>query len=256
MTYLEELFGLGGATAVVTGATSGLGAASAAGLARAGAKVVVSGRDRERGDRVVGEIEAAGGSAALELADVTDTEELASFADRVLDRHGPVDILVNAAGVFDRGDAGEVTLEQWEALLRTNVTSTFLLCQRFGRPMIERRGGKIVNFSSTDGFLGVPEQLAYNVSKGAIVQLTRTLGAEWIRYGVNVNAVAPCDFATPMIAPFLDQPEYRDWIMEAIPAGRVGQPDEIVGAVLFLASPASNMVAGHNLLVDGGRTVI
>jgi len=256
VTYLEELFGLGGATAVVTGATSGLGAASAAGLARAGAKVIVSGRDRERGERVVGEIEAAGGSAALELADVTDTGELAAFADRVLARHGPVDILVNAAGVFDRGDAGEVTLEQWEALLRTNVTSTFLLCQRFGRPMIERRGGKIVNFSSTDGFLGVPEQLAYNVSKGAIVQLTRTLGAEWIRYGVNVNAVAPCDFATPMIAPFLDQPEYRDWIMEAIPAGRVGQPHEIVGAVLFLASPASNMVAGHNLLVDGGRTVI
>ena len=256
MTYLEELFGLGGATAVVTGATSGLGAASAAGLARAGAKVVVSGRDRERGDRVVGEIDAAGGSAALELADVTDTGELAAFADRVLDRHGPVDILVNAAGVFDRGDAGEVTLEQWEGLLRTNVTSTFLLCQRFGRPMIERRRGKIVNFSSTDGFLGVPEQLAYNVSKGAIVQLTRTLGAEWIRYGVNVNAVAPCDFATPMIAPFLDQPEYRDWIMEAIPAGRVGQPDEIVGAVLFLASRASDMVVGHNLLVDGGRTVI
>lgn len=256
MTYLEELFGLGGATAVVTGATSGLGAASAAALARAGAKVIVSGRDRERGERVVGEIEESGGTAAVELADLTDTGELPAFADRVLDRHGPVDILVNAAGVFDRGDAGEITLEQWEGLLRTNVTSTFLLCQRFGRPMIDRRHGKIVNFSSTDGFLGVPEQLAYNVSKGAIVQLTRTLGAEWIRYGVNVNAVAPCDFATPMIAPFLDQPEYRDWIMEAIPAGRVGQPDEIVGAVLFLASPASNMVAGHNLLVDGGRTVI
>jgi NAD(P)-dependent dehydrogenase (short-subunit alcohol dehydrogenase family) len=256
VTYLEELFGLGGATAVVTGATSGLGAASAAALARAGAKVIVSGRDRERGERVVGEIEESGGTAALELADLTDTGELPAFADRVLDRHGPVDILVNAAGVFDRGDAGEVTLEQWEGLLRTNVTSTFVLCQRFGRPMIERRRGKIVNFSSTDGFLGVPEQVAYNVSKGAIVQLTRTLGAEWIRYGVNVNAVAPCDFATPMIAPFLDQPEYRDWIMEAIPAGRVGQPDEIVGAVLFLASPASNMVAGHNLLVDGGRTVI
>jgi NAD(P)-dependent dehydrogenase (short-subunit alcohol dehydrogenase family) len=88
------------------------------------------------------------------------------------------------------------------------------------------------------------------------VQLTRTLGAEWIRHGVNVNAVAPCDFATPMIEPFLDQPEYREWIMEAIPARRVGQPDEIVGAVLFLASPASDMVVGHNLLVDGGRTVI
>jgi len=256
VSYLEELFGLGGATAVVTGATSGLGAACALALARAGAKVVVSGRDRERGERVVTEIEAAGGSGQLELAELSDADDLAAFADRVLDRHDPVDILVNAAGVFDRGDAADVTLEQWEALLRTNVTSTFLLCQRFGRPMIERGRGKIVNFSSTDGFLGVPEQLAYNVSKGAIVQLTRTLGAEWIRYGVNVNAVAPCDFATPMIAPFLDQPEYRDWIMDAIPAGRVGQPHEIVGAVLFLASRASDMVVGHNLLVDGGRTVI
>jgi NAD(P)-dependent dehydrogenase (short-subunit alcohol dehydrogenase family) len=256
VSYLEELFGLDGATAVVTGGTSGLGAACALALARAGAKVVVSGRDRERGERVVAEIEAAGGSGDLELAELSDADDLAAFADRVLERHDPVDILVNAAGVFDRADAADVTLERWEALLRTNVTSTFLLCQRFGRRMIERGRGKIVNFSSTDGFLGVPEQLAYNVSKGAIVQLTRTLGAEWIRHGVNVNAVAPCDFATPMIAPFLDQQEYRDWIMDAIPAGRVGQPHEIVGAVLFLASPASDMVAGHNLLVDGGRTVI
>ena len=256
MTYLEELFGLGGATAVVTGGTSGLGAASAVALARAGAKVVVTGRDRERGQRVVDEIDAAGGTGALELADLSDADDLSAFADRVLERHGPVDILVNAAGVFDRGEAADVALEQWEALLRTNVTSTFVLCQRFGRAMIERGRGKIVNFSSTDGFLGVPEQLAYNVTKGAIVQLTRTLGAEWIRYGVNVNAVAPCDFATPMIAPFLDQQEYRDWILEAIPAGRVGEPQEIVGAVLFLCSPASSMVAGHNLMVDGGRTVI
>lgn len=256
MTYLEELFGLGGATAVVTGGTSGLGAACAVGLARAGAKVIVSGRDRERGERVVAEVEASGSAGELELADVSDPADLSAFADRVLERHDPIDILVNAAGVFHRGDATDVTLEKWEALIRTNVTSAFLLCQRFGRPMVKRGRGKIVNFSSTDGFLGVPEQLAYNVSKGAIVQLTRTLGAEWIRHGVNVNAVAPCDFATPMIEPFLDQPEYREWITEAIPAGRVGQPDEIVGAVLFLASPASDMVAGHNLLVDGGRTVI
>jgi len=233
VSYLEELFGLDGTTAVVTGGTSGLGAACALALARAGAKVVVSGRDSERGERVVAEIEAAGGSGQLELAESSDADDLAAFADRVLERHDPVDILVNAAGVFDRADATDVTLEQWEALLRTNVTSTFLLCQRFGRRMIERGRGKIVNFSSTDGFLGVPEQLAYNVSKGAIVQLTRTLGAEWIRHGVNVNAVAPCDFPTPMIAPFLDQPEYRDWIMDAIPAGRVGQPHEIVGAVVF-----------------------
>jgi NAD(P)-dependent dehydrogenase (short-subunit alcohol dehydrogenase family) len=256
MSYLDSLFGLDGTTAVVTGGTSGLGAASAIALARAGANVIVSGRDRGRGEEVVAEIASVGAVAELELADIADSAAAVALADRVLERHPQVDILVNAAGVFARADAISLSLEEWEALARTNVTSTFLLCQRFGRSMIERGRGKIVNFSSTDGFLGVPEQLAYNVSKGAIVQLTRTLGAEWIRHGVNVNAVAPCDFATPMIAPFLDQQEYRDWIMDAIPAGRVGQPDEIVGAVLFLASRASDMVAGHNLLVDGGRTVI
>jgi len=256
MSYLESLFGLDGTKAVVTGATSGLGAASAIALARAGSTVIVCGRDRGRGEDVVAQIAASGGSAELELADVADAAAAISLAERVLGRHPQVDILVNAAGVFHRGEAVDLTLEEWEALARTNVTSTLVLCQRFGRSMIERGRGKIVNFSSTDGFLGVPEQLAYNVSKGAIVQLTRTLGAEWIRHGVNVNAVAPCDFATPMIAPFLDQQDYRDWIMDAIPAGRVGQPDEIVGAVLFLASRASDMVVGHNLLVDGARTVI
>jgi NAD(P)-dependent dehydrogenase (short-subunit alcohol dehydrogenase family) len=256
MSYLDSLFGLDGSTAVVTGSTSGLGAASAIGLARAGARVIVSGRDQERGERVVAEIADAGGSAELELADISDARAAVGFAEHVIKHHGPVDILVNAAGVFHRGEATELSLDDWEALGRTNVTSTFLLCQRFGREMLERGQGKIVNFSSTDGFLGVPEQLAYNVSKGAIVQLTRTLGSEWIGRGVNVNAVAPCDFATPMIEPFLDQQEYRDWIMEAIPAARVGRPEEIVGAVLFLASRASDMVAGHNLLVDGGRTVI
>jgi len=257
MTYLEELFGLSGTTAVVTGATSGLGAVSAVALARAGAEtVVLVGRDRERGEQVVAQIEAAGGRAELELADLAAGEQAVRLADRILGRHDRIDILVNAAGVFDRGDALNVSSEDWERLIRTNVTSTFLLCQRFGRHMIERGRGKIVNVSSTDGFLGVPEQVAYNVSKGAIVQLTRTLGAEWIRHGVNVNAVASCDFETPMIAPFLDTAEYRDWILDAIPAGRVGQPQEIVGAILFLCSRASDMVVGHNLLVDGGRTVI
>lgn len=256
MTYLDELFGLQRATAVVTGGTSGLGAASAIALARAGAAVTICGRDRQRGERVVEAIRAAGAEAQLELVDLSSSEAATALADRVLERQPDVEILVNAAGSFTRGEAVDLTLEEWDVLWRTNVTSTFLLCQRFGRRMIERGRGKIVNFSSTDGFLGVPEQAAYNVSKGAIVQLTRTLGAEWIRHGVNVNAVAPCDFATPMIEPFLDQQEYRDWITEAIPAGRVGQPEEIVGAVLFLASRASDMVAGHNLLVDGGRTVI
>ena len=155
---------------------------------------------------------------------------------------------------FDTGE--QTTQESWDRVLFLNTTVTFVLCQAIGRQMIERGGGKIVNFASTDGMVGVPEQSAYCASKGAVVQLTRTLGAEWIKHRVNVNAVGPCDFDTPMIAEALGEPEYRAWILDAIPAGRVGKPDEIVGAVLYLASPASDMVVGHTLMVDGGRIAI
>ena len=144
----------------------------------------------------------------------------------------------------------------WERAFAINATATFMLCQAFGRGMIERGRGKIINVGSTDGIVGVPEQVAYCASKGAVVQITKTLGAEWIRHGVNVNAIGPCDFDTPMIASALDDPEYADWILQAIPAGRIGVAPELAGAVLYLASGASDMVAGHMLMVDGGRTII
>ncbi len=254
--YLEEIFALTGATAVVSGGTSGLGAEAARALACAGAEVVLVGRDVARGERVMAEISERGGSAQLELADISKAEDVRSLARRVLDHHSHVDVVVNAAGVFIGGSAIDVTLEDWETVFRTNVGGTFLMCQEFGRHMIERRSGKIITFASTDAFVGVPDQVTYCASKGAIVQLTKTLGAEWIRHGVNVNGIAPCDFATPMVEGLLDDPEYRDWITQAIPAGRVGQPHELVGAILYLASPASDMVVGQTLLVDGGRTII
>jgi len=137
-----------------------------------------------------------------------------------------------------------------------NATATFLLCREIGRGMIARGRGKIINVGSTDGIIGVPDQVAYCASKGAVVQLTKTLGAEWIKHGVNVNAIGPCDFDTPMIAGALDDPEYADWIVQAIPAGRIGQARELAGAAIYLASDASDMVAGHMLMVDGGRTII
>ena len=130
------------------------------------------------------------------------------------------------------------------------------MCQAFGRGMIERGAGRIVNFASTDAIVGVPDQVAYCASKGAVVQLTRSLAVEWIRHGVHVNCVAPGEFATPMIADLLDRPEYRSWISQAIPNGRVGAPDELVSALLFLVAPSSALVVGHTLIVDGGRTVI
>lgn len=254
--YLAGLFGLSGQVAVVIGGTSGLGAASAVGLGRAGAHVVVAGREQARAAGVVAAIEAAGGAAQAAAVDVLDGGSIDRLAASVLDRHGRVDILVNAAGIFTQQDSADADEDTWRRIVETNLTGTWLACQAFGRHMLAAGRGSIVNFGSTDAVVGVPTQAAYCASKGAVLQLTRTLGAEWAPRGVRVNAVGPSDFATPMIEPFLADADYNAWITDAIPMGRVGQPDEIVGAVLFLASPAAAMVAGSHLMVDGGRTVI
>jgi NAD(P)-dependent dehydrogenase (short-subunit alcohol dehydrogenase family) len=254
--YLQELYGLDGRRAVVTGGTSGLGRAAALALARAGAEVVVGGRDEARAAEVVEAIAAAGGRASAVTGDLSGAAGVEAFAADVLARGAPVDVLVNSAGIFERAAGEQTPADMWARAMSVNATATFLCCQAFGRDMLARGRGKIVNFASTDGVVGVPEQVAYCASKGAVVQLTRTLGAEWVKQGVNVNAIGPCDFDTPMIAGALDDPEYKAWILDAIPAGRVGRPDEIAGAVVYLASAASDMVVGHVLMVDGGRVAI
>lgn len=256
MAGKDVTFDLSGASAIVTGGTSGLGEAIAKGLAESGASVMVVGRDAGRGKQVVAQMKKSGAKAVLHLADVTQAAQVGKAVDAALKEFGKIDILVNSAGVFRTAPALDLTEAEWDSIMDINTKGTFLFSQKVARHMVPRGSGKIVNVASTDSFVGVAGELAYCASKGAIVQMTRVMAVEWIKQGVYVNAVAPCDFATPLLAPFLDDPAYREWTLQAIPIGRVGQPAELVAAVLYLCSPASNMVVGHTLMVDGGRTII
>ena len=250
----RTMFSIDGKKAVVTGGASGMGAAIVEGYAACGVEVAIVDRNVALGRQVA---ERSGSDKVRVIdCDVTDSAAVDRAVRDAHEKLGGLDILVNAAGVFLTGPAEELSDAEWDRVMKINIYGTFYMSRAAGRIMIEQRSGKIINFSSTDAYLGVPNQPAYCASKGAVNQLTRVLSVDWIKYGINVNAIGPCDFATPMIEPYLDTDEYRSWILDALPIGRVGQPPEIVGAAVFLASQASNMVVGHTLLVDGGRTVI
>jgi NAD(P)-dependent dehydrogenase (short-subunit alcohol dehydrogenase family) len=252
----KTVFSLEGKKAIVTGGTSGMGAAVAEGLSMFGARVAVAGRNQERGNNVAKKIQQLNGEADFFSVEVTDPKDVEKMVAEVHKAYGRVDILVNSAGIFRVGPCEELSDEEWDEVIKTNVYGTFYPCRAAGRIMIQQKYGKIINFSSTDAYLGVQNQPAYCASKGAVNQLTRVLAVDWIKHGINVNAIGPCDFATPMIEPFLNTDDYKSWIIDALPIGRVGQPPEIVGAAIYLASDASKMVVGHTLMVDGGRTVI
>lgn len=247
-----EKLSLKGRVAVVIGGTTGIGRALALGLCEAGASVVASSRRTEEVQRVAAEIEERGGRTLAQTSDVTDRASLERLRDACLSRFEKVDILVNCAGRTKRTPTIEVSEAEWNEIMECNLTGTLRGCQVFGRHMIERGYGRIVNIGSLTTFLGFKDVAAYACSKAAVGALTKTLAIEWGPRGVNVNAIAPGVFRTDLNKALLDGSERGKELKLRTPVGRFGDVEELVGACIFLASEAASFVNGEILAVDGG----
>jgi NAD(P)-dependent dehydrogenase (short-subunit alcohol dehydrogenase family) len=243
---------LGGKSAIVTGASRGIGRATAERLAAEGAGVVVTGRDQAALDEVVDGIAAAGGRAVACRADLNDASDREQLVACALSEYGQIDVLVNNAAVNRVEPSLDVTQETWDEILRTNLSSVFFLSQLVGRRMVDQGSGRIINVASDAGFRGFPEHAAYGASKAALIQLTRVLAGEWGPAGVRVNVVAPGATWTGMTAPAMEQPEIRDSILARGVVGRICDPAEVAGAIAYLAADEADMITGHVLSIDGG----
>jgi len=247
---MHNLFDLSGRTALVTGANTGLGQAITIALAEAGADIVAAGRSDP--SDTAARVRAAGRRFHAVQADLSQPDQLAGVVEQALAASGRLDILVNNAGIIHRADAIDVTEADWDAVLDTNLKSLFFLSQAAARHMLANGGGKIVNVASLLSFQGGIRVPAYAASKSGVAGLTHALANEWAARGINVNAIAPGYFATNNTAALRADPEREPQILARIPAGRWGQPGDLAGAAVFLASAASDYVHGVVLPVDGG----
>jgi NAD(P)-dependent dehydrogenase (short-subunit alcohol dehydrogenase family) len=243
---------LNGKTAVVIGGTSGIGRAIAHGLAEAGADVVTTSRRLEQVETTAAEIEERGRKTLRIASDVSDRESMQKVLDESIDTFGKVDILVNSAGRTKRAPTLDFEEEDWNAIIETNLTGTLRACQIFGRHMLERGYGRIINIASLSTFVALYEVAAYSASKAAVASLTKSLAIEWSSRGVNVNAIAPGVFRTALNQKLLDESERGKEFQLRTPMRRFGKVEELAGAAVFLASDAASFVTGEVLVVDGG----
>ena len=243
---------LSGRTAVVVGGTTGIGRALTLGLAQAGADVVPTSRRKDVVDEAAALVEAEGRRTLRLTTDVADEASITYLLAAAIEAFGKVDILVNCAGRTKRTPTLDLSDEEWNGILETNLTGTLRTCRVFGRHMIERRYGRIVNIASLTSFVSMMEVAAYSASKAAVASLTKSLAVEWSRHGVMVNAIAPGVFRTALNQNLLDTTPRGQELLMRTPMARFGKVEELAGAAVFLASDAASFVTGHMLVVDGG----
>ena len=250
----SDLFNLSGKTALVTGATHGLGMAMANGLGAAGARLVINGNSsQEKINKAVAAYDDAGFDASGYRYDVTDESEVKVVVEEIESDVGPIDILINNAGIIRRSPLLDMPLDEWELVVKTDLTSTFIVTKAVVPRMVERGEGKVINICSMMSELGRDSVGAYAAAKGGLRMLTRNMATEWARYNIQVNGIGPGYFATEQTGPLrVDGHPFNDFIVDRTPAGRWGKPEDLQGAAVFLASAASDFVNGQIIYVDGG----
>jgi len=248
------LFDLSGRRALVTGSSQGIGFALARGLAEHGASVVLNGRDALKLEAAAKALREAGYDVAVNAFDVTDAYAVKHGIDEIESAIGPIDILINNAGMQFRTALEDFPADRWEQLLKTNISSIFYVGQAVARHMITRGAGKIINIASVQSELARPGIAPYTATKGAVKNLTRGMCADWAKFGIQVNALAPGYFKTPLNQALVDNEEFSSWLQKRTPAARWGEVDELIGAAVFLSGKGSSFVNGHTLYVDGGIT--
>lgn len=250
-----SVFALDSRLALITGSSQGIGFALARGLAEHGARLVINGRNKANVKAAAATLRAEGHSVFEAAFDVTDAEATRSEIGRIETEIGALDILINNAGMQFRTPLEDFPHDKWRQLLETNISSAFYAAQAAAVFMIARRRGKIINMASVQSELARPGIAPYAATKGAIRNLTRGMATDWARHGLQVNAIAPGYFKTPLNQALVDSAEFSDWLVKRTPAGRWGEVHELIGAAVFLASDASSFVNGHTLFVDGGISV-
>lgn len=251
----QELFDVTGKVAIVTGATGAFGAAAAMGLAKAGAHVMLTGRKAETLEPITSQITAAGYSAAFEAGDPVSHEDNTRIVAKTVDQFGGIDIVVTAAGFNKPGPIVEQPVDEWQMIMDVNVKGTYLMLKEAGKVMIEQgRGGKVIIVSSARSTLGMANYTAYSPSKAATDLLAKSLGCEWGPHNINVNAIAPTVFRSPLTQWMFEDDAFYKNFLRRIPIGRLGEAEDFIGSVLFLSSKASDFMTGAILAVDGGYT--